>query len=86
MKIISNKCDINKNGWIDAYDISGVSSQLEGGVQSYTSASQVSGSFQLITSKQNNIRRETIEITVKGIILENINAMSSALHYNQNDC
>jgi hypothetical protein len=78
-----SKGDINKNGLIDAYDISLVATQLDGGVQTNDSSAKVSGSLQIITAKQNYKKGETIEIMVKGVNLANVNALSFALPYNQ---
>ncbi|MDQ2752241.1 MAG: discoidin domain-containing protein, partial [Bacteroidota bacterium] len=80
-----SKGDINKNGLIDAYDISVVATQLNGGVKVNDSAAKVSGSLQIITAKQNYKKGETIEVTVKGVNLTNVNALSFALPYNQQD-
>ena len=80
-----SKGDINKNDLIDAYDISLVAIQLDGGVQTNDSSSKVSGSIQITTSKQNYKKGETIEVTVKGENLANVNALSFALPYNQQD-
>ncbi|MEP7079613.1 MAG: TIM-barrel domain-containing protein, partial [Ginsengibacter sp.] len=79
------KGDINKNDLIDAYDISIVATQLDGGVKTNDSAAKVSGSIQISTAKQNYKKGETIEIMVKGINLNNVNALSFALPYNQQD-
>ena len=40
-----SKGDINKNGLIDAYDISVVASQLDGGVKTNDSTGKVSGTI-----------------------------------------
>lgn len=77
-----SKGDINKNGLIDAYDISVVATQLDGGVKTNDSTAKVSGSLQISTSKQNYKKGETIEVTVKGVNLSNVNALSFALPYN----
>ncbi|MDQ2863447.1 MAG: DUF5110 domain-containing protein, partial [Bacteroidota bacterium] len=80
-----SKGDINKNGLIDAYDISLVATQLDGGVQTSDSAAKVAGSLQISTAKQNYKKGETIEIMVKGVDLNNVNALSFALPYNQQE-
>ena len=79
-----SKGDINKNDLIDAYDISVVATQLNGGVQNNDSV-KVSGSLQITTARQNYRKGETIEIIVKGIKLTNVNALSFALPYNQQE-
>jgi hypothetical protein len=80
-----SKGDINKNGLIDAYDISVVASQLDGGVKANDSTGKVAGSIQLSTAKQKYKKDETIEVIVKGVNLANVNALSFALPYNQQD-
>ncbi|MEO7049710.1 MAG: DUF5110 domain-containing protein, partial [Ferruginibacter sp.] len=80
-----SKGDINKNGLIDAYDISVVASQLNGGVKTTDSAAKVSGTLQMSTAKQSYKKGETVEIIVKGNNLANVNALSFALPYNQQD-
>jgi len=80
-----SKGDINKNGLIDAYDISVVATQLDGGVQTSDSAVKVSGSLRITTAKQNYKKGETIEVMVKGVNLTNVNALSFALPYNQQE-
>ena len=77
--------DINKNGLIDAYDISVVATQLDGGVKDIDSAAKVSGSLEISTAKQNYKKGETIEVMVKGVNLANVNALSFALPYDQQD-
>lgn len=80
-----SKGDINKNGLIDAYDISVVASQLNGGVKITDNAAKVSGTLQISTAKQNYKKGETAEIIVKGNNLSNVNALSFALPYIQQD-
>ncbi|MEO8823153.1 MAG: DUF5110 domain-containing protein, partial [Ginsengibacter sp.] len=80
-----SKGDINKNDLIDAYDISVVATQLDGGVQTDDSAAQVSGSLQITTAKQKYKKGETIEVMVKGTNLTHVNALGFALPYNQQD-
>src|SRR5204862_8228330 len=47
-----SKGDINKNGLIDAYDISVIATQLNGGLKGSDSSERVSGSLQITTAKQ----------------------------------
>ncbi|WP_316784914.1 TIM-barrel domain-containing protein [Pedobacter frigiditerrae] len=77
--------DINKNELIDAYDISVVATQLEGGVKVNKADAKVAGKLELSTSKQNYNKDEIIEIKVKGIDLKSVNALSFALPYNSQD-
>ncbi len=72
--------DINKNGLIDAYDISVVTTQLDGGADNKP-VEKVNGRIELSTSKQSYDKDEIIEIHVKGIDLQSVNALSFALPY-----
>ena len=74
--------DINKNDLIDAYDISVAATQLEGGVNTRRPIEKVNGKIELSTPKQSYNKDEIIEITVKGIDLQSVNALSFALPYN----
>ena len=76
--------DMNRNGLIDAYDISVVATQLRGGAEK-SKIEKVEGTIKLTTPKQNYNKDETIEITVKGTDLRSVNALSFALPYNQQD-
>lgn len=76
--------DVNRNGLIDAYDISVVATQLRGGAEK-AKAPRVEGTLQLSTPKQNYNRNEIIEVRVKGTGLRSVNALSFALPYNQQD-
>lgn len=76
--------DINRNGLIDAYDISVIATQLRGGVQK-TKGEQAAGTIKLSTAKQNYNKDEWIEVRIKGSNLHAVNALSFALPYNQQD-
>jgi hypothetical protein len=80
-----SKGDINKNNLIDAYDISVVATQLNGGMKINDSATKVSGSLQINTAKQRYKKGETVDVMVKGINLSNVNALSFALAYSQQE-
>ena len=71
--------DINKNGLIDAYDISTVGTVLDGGV--YPSSKVVSGRVTLSTNKTSFTEGEEIKILVSGSELKQVNALSLALPY-----
>lgn len=79
-----SKGDINKNNLIDAYDISVVATQLEGGTDN-RKTDKVAGKLQISTAKQNYNKDEVIEIKVKGLNLSAVNALSFALPYNPQD-
>ncbi|WP_457270859.1 TIM-barrel domain-containing protein [Pedobacter sp. UYEF25] len=78
-----SKGDINQNGLIDAYDISIVASQLDGGVKiDDKETGKPTGSIVLTTDKQKYKKGEIAQILVKGINLKNVNALSFELPYN----
>ena len=79
-----SKGDINMNDLIDAYDISVVATQLEGGVGRKDTL-KVSGSLSISTPKHLYQKDEIVEIRVKGNDLKAVNALSFALPYDQND-
>lgn len=76
--------DINKNNLIDAYDISTVATQLDGGVGENLDQ-RIAGKIILTPNKTSYKAGENIEIEVKGDALANVNALSFALPYNQAD-
>lgn len=72
--------DLNKNDLIDAYDISVVATQLDGGVSDEI-VEKVSGKIEITSyAKDGNI-----EVRVKGTDLKSVNALSFALAYNPQD-
>ena len=73
--------DVNKNGLIDAYDISNVSTQLNNGI-SNTLIEKVGGKLILSASKSKYQAGDTLEIKVNGSLLKSVNAFSFALPYN----
>ena len=79
-----SKGDINMNDLIDAYDISVVATQLEGGVGRKDTL-KVSGSLSISTPKRLYQKDEIVEIRVKGNDLRSVNALSFALPYDQSD-
>lgn len=72
--------DINKNDLIDAYDISVVTTQLDGGVDPQK-GDKVEGTLTISTPKADYKTGETVEITVKGNDLKAVNALSFSLPY-----
>lgn len=80
-----SKGDNNRNGLIDAYDISVVATQLAGGVRTEDSLHPVTGSLRISADKQQYQKGETIEIMVKGDDLTSVNAFNFALPYDQKD-
>ncbi len=71
--------DINGNGLIDAYDISCVTTELDGGV--YPSSDKVAGSLVLTPDKKTFAAGDTIRVTVSGKALHFVNGLSFALPY-----
>ncbi|WP_205945343.1 TIM-barrel domain-containing protein [Pedobacter hiemivivus] len=76
--------DINKNNLIDAYDISVVATQLDGGFGNLK-IDKVAGKLNISTDKQTYNKGEIIEVKVKGTDLKSVNALSFALPYNPQD-
>ncbi|AZI26158.1 DUF5110 domain-containing protein [Pedobacter sp. G11] len=79
-----SKGDINKNGLIDAFDISNVATQLDGGVR-ISAKAELDGKVVLNVSKSVFQKDEIVEIKVKGIGLKDVNALSFALPYDSKD-
>ncbi|RZL47980.1 MAG: alpha-xylosidase, partial [Pedobacter sp.] len=79
-----SKGDINKNGVIDAFDISNVATQLDGGVRESLKTG-LAGTLVLSTPKSTFEKDEVIEVAVKGIALKDVNALSFSLPYNTAD-
>lgn len=75
--------DINKNGLIDAYDISCVATELDGGVRN--SNDHVSGQLILTPDKKAFAAGEEVNITVSGQNLHYVNALSFALPYSTDE-
>ena len=71
--------DINANGRIDAYDISIVTTELDGGVQ--PSNDHVSGALLLKADKASYKAGDEVRITVSGKDLHAVNALGFALPY-----
>ena len=76
--------DINQNGLIDAYDISVVATQLDGGIEEQ-GTEKAAGTIEISTPKQNYNKDEIVEVKVKGIDLKAVNGLSFALPYDQQD-
>lgn len=75
--------DINGNGLIDAYDISCVATELDGGVRN--SNDKVDGKLMLVPNKKRFQAGDIIEVKVVGKGLHYVNALSFALPYNTNE-
>ena len=79
-----SKGDLNANNLIDAYDISNVGIELEGGV-SHQKIAPLAGTISITANKKAYKAGETVEISVKGKGLASVNALSFALPYEQQD-
>lgn len=75
-----SKGDINNNDLIDAFDISNVTTQLEGGVK-LDSVVELKGELSISTDKKHFERGDTITITVHGKHMQAVNGVSFALPY-----
>lgn len=75
--------DVNQNGLIDAYDISIVTTELDGGVR--TSNDHVAGTLVLTPSKATFAAGDIVEVKVSGKGLHYVNALSFALPYDVQD-
>lgn len=76
--------DINKNGFIDAFDISNVAVKIDGGV-SDEELKPLQGSIVVSASKQQYAKNDIVEVIVKGNKLQSVNALSFAIPYNQQE-
>lgn len=72
--------DINGNGLIDAYDISNVATQLEGGVTE-KDMRQPAGTITYIYNKAAYQAGDEVTVTVKGTGLQAVNALSLVMPY-----
>ncbi|MFV0505521.1 MAG: TIM-barrel domain-containing protein [Bacteroidales bacterium] len=76
--------DINKNGLIDAYDISNVAIQMDGGIEDGDTV-QLSGNIEIVNPKESYDKGDMVELRIKGVGLQAVNALSFALPYNSQD-
>lgn len=76
--------DVNKNKLIDAYDVSVVATQIDGGI-SNTNIENLAGKLTLTTAKTSYNKDEIIEVKVSGKNLKSVNALSFALPYATTD-
>lgn len=72
--------DINKNGLIDAYDISTVATELEGGVD-MSKDYGLAGAVTVTADKKQYKEGDTMTLTVTGKGLNGVNAFSMAIPY-----
>ncbi|MEB7954792.1 TIM-barrel domain-containing protein [Enterococcus faecalis] len=78
------KGDLNKNGVIDAYDISYVLRQLDGGIE-IPDVEEIAGGLSLAVVNENGkdtyLSGDTLTFTLKGQDLKNINALSTKMSF-----
>ena len=79
-----SKGDVNKNNLIDAYDISVVATQLDGGAET-VSTEKITGNIRLSTKHKAYAKDDIIEVIVSGENLKAVNAFSFALPYKSSD-
>lgn len=80
--------DINKNGLIDAFDISTLTTQLDGGIEyddDTVELDTIAGALNLVVNKNAFQKDEIIDIIVKGKKLKAVNGLSFALPYADQD-
>ena len=75
--------DVNSNGMIDAFDISVVSTELDGGVRN--SSDKVAGSLVLTPNMKSFKAGDLVEVKVSGKALHYVNALSFGLPYSTDD-
>ncbi len=82
-----SKGDVNNNGLIDAYDISTVATRLGGGSADADTEQKDSLQGRLETSadKQAYAKGDIVQVKVRGIGLQSVNALSFALPYDPQD-
>jgi hypothetical protein len=80
-----SKGDINLNGLIDAYDISVVATQIDGGIGENAQTQKLSGSISISVDKEVYKKDDEVNITVKGTDLKAVNAFGFALPYDKED-
>ena len=75
-----SKGDINGNGLIDAYDISAVATELEGGIYAEP-GEKLQGDITIQADKAQYSAGETVTLTVTGKDMQSVNALSMCLPY-----
>lgn len=75
--------DVDKNGRIDAFDISNVATRMRGGAK--PDADTASGKLGLTPSRTSLNAGDIVDIVVKGVNLKAVNALGFAIPYNEQD-
>lgn len=76
--------DLNKNGLIDAFDISAVATELEGGAH-ISGNYNLTGTISMTADKKQYKAGDTIALTIFGKGLKDINALSMAIPYDSEE-
>lgn len=76
--------DVNKNGLIDVFDVSNVTTRMRGGARGFM-RDTLAGKLELIPSKTTVNAGDIVEITVRGSGLKGVNALGFAIPYSQQD-
>ena len=71
--------DVNRNGLLDAYDISVVATRLDGGIDE--PSAEVGGTLTLTPDRKRYAKGDVVTLTLAGKDLENVNALSLAIAY-----
>jgi len=75
--------DVNRNGLLDAFDISVVATKLDGGIEH--PAAEIGGTLTLVPDKKIYAAGDEVVLTLAGKDLRNVNALSLAIPYEQAD-
>lgn len=79
-----SKGDINRNGLIDAFDISAVATCLNDGVNGYNDG-KIGGKVSISANKKSYTAGENVVISVNGDSLTGVNALSFSLPYSTSE-
>lgn len=77
--------DLNRNGLIDAYDISNVATRLDGGAYARRDEPALAGKLSFAAARTSYRKGDDIVITCTGSGLQAVNALSAALPYDAAD-
>ncbi len=75
-----SKGDLNGNGLIDAYDISAVATELEGGIRGEQKG-ELKGTVTVEADKKQYAAGDVVTLTVRGKGMQDVNALSMCLPY-----
>lgn len=75
--------DVNRNGLLDAFDISVVATTLDGGMEN--ASADIAGTLTIVPDKKSYNVGDEVVLTIMGEDLVNVNAFSMAIPYNPSD-